>query len=315
MPDTFSGITKKKLQKYWLWMVMITILALIGLFVALRLFVEPGPIAFKTAKPMSVIVGSTDCQLAGPNSVAVGLRGELFIVDSGNHRVVVFDEDGRYSFAFGGPGSGRAELADPVSISISPNGKVYIADQGKQALQVFNSEGEYLYTLDQVASKKIRPTSVKTDQANNVYIYDALSSSLIVLNSEGKPAAVQPEKIGEGAIAMEYDPDRQRIFALDSDERTVFELKDEKVRKFTGARLINPTGLAYLRSRKTVLISDANANKVVVYSDSGAYLGEFGGSGDGMADFKNPAGMAVDERGKLYVADKGNNRIVIYTLD
>ena len=42
------------------------------------------------------------------------------------------------------------------------------------------------------------------------------------------------------------------------------------------------------------------------------FLNSFGTMGDGTTNFNSPTGIALDQEGKIYVADFGNNRIQIF---
>jgi DNA-binding beta-propeller fold protein YncE len=56
-------------------------------------------------------------------------------------------------------------------------------------------------------------------------------------------------------------------------------------------------------------------NRVIKFNSSGEYLFEWGGSGDGPGQFNQPHALAMDSQGRLFVADRGNNRIQIFTQD
>jgi len=54
----------------------------------------------------------------------------------------------------------------------------------------------------------------------------------------------------------------------------------------------------------------ANA-RIVVFDRTGKYLREFGKKGSGPGEFEQPHGLAFDSKGRLFVADRSNNRIQI----
>jgi len=85
----------------------------------------------------------------------------------------------------------------------------------------------------------------------------------------------------------------------------------------TQALLNTPEGLA-LDSQMTLYIADAGNNRIRAIASDGtirtiAGSGVPGFSGEGMtgdfASFLNPAGVAVDASGNIFVADAGNNRV------
>ena len=53
-------------------------------------------------------------------------------------------------------------------------------------------------------------------------------------------------------------------------------------------------------------------NRIIKFNARGEYLFEWGGSGDGPGQFNQPHALAMDSRGRLFVADRGNNRIQIF---
>ena len=77
-----------------------------------------------------------------PADVAADSKGNIYVLDSGNHRVVKFDKDGRYLLEFGRFGQGPGEFSSPVDIYIDRRDKIYIIDSGNRRMQIFNDEGK-----------------------------------------------------------------------------------------------------------------------------------------------------------------------------
>lgn len=73
----------------------------------------------------------------GPRDVAIDAQGRIFITDTGNKRVVVFDQQLGFLAEFGGPEEELGSLDEPVGISIGPDGLVYVADTWNGRVQVF----------------------------------------------------------------------------------------------------------------------------------------------------------------------------------
>jgi DNA-binding beta-propeller fold protein YncE/tetratricopeptide (TPR) repeat protein len=53
-------------------------------------------------------------------------------------------------------------------------------------------------------------------------------------------------------------------------------------------------------------------NRIVKFSPDGRYLKEWGGTGEADGQLRDPHGLAMDSRGRLFVADRANNRIQIF---
>lgn len=307
--------TKRWLHKYYLWLIMAAVILTGCAFILPKFFGAKPAITYTAMTPFNVVTGPPGNEFKNPVVLAVGLNSELYIADKGNQRVIVMEEDGRFSMVFGGPGSGRAELAEPVGLDIAPNGNVLIADQGKQAILVFNSKGEYLYTISGDKGKVV-PLCIKTDKKGNAYVFDQTAKKFRIYDSQGKTIREFPSRklsAKNGITAIDMDPEKGRIFGVSSEQSKYYELKEDKFTAYNAGEVVEPGGIVYNRSKRLVFISDAYNNKIVVYDEQGKYLGEFGKTGNGMNEFRQPGGMAFDETGKLYVADRGNNRIVIYT--
>jgi DNA-binding beta-propeller fold protein YncE len=85
--------------------------------------------------------------LWGPRDVAVDEAGRVYITDTGNKRVVVYDENGVFISEFGGVGFSPGEFDEPVGIDIGPNGNVHVADTWNQRVQLFDEYGDDDYQV------------------------------------------------------------------------------------------------------------------------------------------------------------------------
>jgi hypothetical protein len=80
-------------------------------------------------------------------SAAFDSRGNLYVLDTGSQRVIVFDTAGRHVRSFGRHGGGPGELQAPIAIAVDRDGNVVINDAGRSALQVLKPTGEYLRSV------------------------------------------------------------------------------------------------------------------------------------------------------------------------
>jgi DNA-binding beta-propeller fold protein YncE len=79
-----------------------------------------------------------------PSNVAVDRGGNLFVSDTLNDRVQVFDGEGHFVRAFGKAGDGPGYFARPKGIAIDGDGHVWVADAMQNRVQVFTPEGKLL---------------------------------------------------------------------------------------------------------------------------------------------------------------------------
>ena len=84
----------------------------------------------------SVLV--SDADLSHPSGIAVGAAGRIYVCDTENHRIQVFDSDGNLVTRWGSYGTGLGQFRRPMGIAIHPNGDIYVADTDNHRIQVFS---------------------------------------------------------------------------------------------------------------------------------------------------------------------------------
>ncbi|HEX6503461.1 MAG TPA: SMP-30/gluconolactonase/LRE family protein [Terriglobales bacterium] len=82
-----------------------------------------------------------------PTNVAVDQEGNLYVTDTFNNRVEIFDADGTFIREFGKAGDGPGYFARPKGIAIDSDGHVWVADAVQDRVQVFTPEGQLLIYL------------------------------------------------------------------------------------------------------------------------------------------------------------------------
>ena len=145
------------------------------------LVIRPGA---KTATPLALP------DMTQPTGIAFDRsNGNLYVVDTGAHRVNVFKRDGTLAFAFGGRGDGAGEFNYPTLIWLDPAGRLYVTDSLNFRIQMFDRQGKYLSGFGQVgdgSGDNMRPKSVATDSHGHVYVVDALHNALQIFDGQGR---------------------------------------------------------------------------------------------------------------------------------
>ena len=83
-------------------------------------------------------------QFDKPHALAVGPQGDVYVVDTDNHRVQVFDGNGRFLFKWGRFGTGDGQFDSPLGIAVDSRGRVHVADTGNCRIQQFDRRGTFL---------------------------------------------------------------------------------------------------------------------------------------------------------------------------
>ena len=96
--------------------------------------------------------GCGDSAFRNPSALAPDYGGNLVVADTGNHRVVKLDRDGRYIWSVGGqdaegnPVSGTAqqEFDSPQAVATDQENNIYVADTRNCRVQKFSPGGDFL---------------------------------------------------------------------------------------------------------------------------------------------------------------------------
>jgi hypothetical protein len=99
-----------------------------------------------------------------PQSIDVDDEGNLYVVDSMNHRIQKFDSEGNFLLSFGSYGTGQGQLLYPFGISVdSKYNLVYVTDP-YQKLQIYSDQGLALYSFN------IQSSGVVSDNNGSFYL-------------------------------------------------------------------------------------------------------------------------------------------------
>jgi DNA-binding beta-propeller fold protein YncE len=87
---------------------------------------------------------TTPGDFGAPQGVAVDQDGNVYVTDTLNNRVEIFDADGNFISLFGKHGDGPGTFARPKGIAVDGDGHIWVADEMTDRLQVFNRDGQLL---------------------------------------------------------------------------------------------------------------------------------------------------------------------------
>ena len=82
-----------------------------------------------------------------PTHVAVDKDGNVYVTDTLNNRIEIFDADGNFLSMFGRHGDAPGQLARPKGIAVDADGHIWVADAYQDRLEVFDREGNFLIDI------------------------------------------------------------------------------------------------------------------------------------------------------------------------
>lgn len=163
-------------------------------------------------------------------------------------------------------------------IAVDKEDQVYVFTRSKPPVQVYKSTGEFVRAWgdDTIGNAH----HLKIDHAGHVWVADIGLHVIRQFTPEGKLL---------------------RTIGLPGEKG-----QDER-------RLNMPTDMAITKSGE-VFVSDGYGNNRIVHFDAhGQYVKEWGRMGVGPKEFSLPHAIALDSQGRLYVCDRNNNRVQVYS--
>jgi sugar lactone lactonase YvrE len=247
--------------------------------------------------------------LISPAGIVVDPAGDVYIVDTGNSRIVDVNAQGVASVVTITALS--PALSSPNGIAIDGSGNLYVADTGNsRVVEITPAGAGSVISTGSVTLGS--PKGVALDQAGDLFIADTTNNRIVEVTSGGS-AAVLAITVSSGSstlntpigVAVDVtgklyiaDSVNNRIVTLASGSPTgvVASILDGVTLSAPKAVTVDRMGNVFIADTGNNRIAeiDTNANGDVLYT--------------GSAELSAPLGVALDVFGTVYIADTGNNR-------
>jgi DNA-binding beta-propeller fold protein YncE len=252
-----------------------------------------------------------------PCGIAADSSGNIYVADTYNHRIQVFDSSGTFMKAWGQKGTGSGSLARPWDVAVDGQGTVYVADTYNHRVQKFDLNGVYLGQWGQKGKGSgdfafLSGIVVGPDGA--IYTVDTKLHRVQVFDNQGKFLRSWGSK-GKGSgsfvapLGLTVDVSGN-VYVADSKMRRVqkFDSQGRFLAAFTD-RLTYPVDVAIDQLSGNLLVLDAATHLIWEMSPTGQNLRSYGGPGRSSGQFVEPYGLCADGASNVFVADTGNSRV------
>lgn len=265
-----------------------------------------------------------------PLSVAASPDGRRVYVaeGAGDRAIHILDRDGQ-EIGTAVPPDTIAPSRLPMSVAVNMEGTVYVADRLLHRVLMFDGDGEYLGELTPPEEGGWGPVGVAVDSGGNVYVAEAMYLSdpdtprhrVLVFNSEGRFLRAFGS-MGDDAPGLNYPhavavDSRGRVYVATVDGVKVFDDHGSFLFALAGGGMSAPglpMGLAVRQDK--LYVTDTTNHRVLVYDVSGDQPGEpyaMGGYGVDSGQLRFPQGVWPSADGRVYVADRDNNRVAVWS--
>ena len=180
------------------------------------------------------------------------------------------------------------EWGQVISAQPDSHGNLWVFHRSDPAILEFDASGKFVKSFG--AGMFVQPHGLATDRDSNIWVTDAAA------------------KDGKGQQVFKFSPEGKVLMTLGK-----AGVAGAGTDTFNGpcGVVIAPNGDIFVADGHG---GDTNA-RVVKFSKDGKYMKEWGTKGSGPGQFDTLHSIAMDSKGRVFIADRGNSRIQIFDQD
>jgi peptidylamidoglycolate lyase len=156
------------------------------------------------------------------------------------------------------------------------------------------------------------PFPAEPIEAPTIAVFDGETGELIAEWGQNRFVMPHGLSIDSADNAWVTDVGRHQVFKFSHDGELLLTLGEDRVPGADARHFNFPTDVAVLDDGE-FFVSDGYGNsRVMKFAATGEFQFQWGTRGSNQGQFDLPHGLAVDEDGRVYVADRGNARVQIF---
>ena len=205
-------------------------------------------------------------------------NGNIYVVDSLNHNIQIFDENFTLIESFGTKGDGNNQFNTPYDMEFHDNGNIYVVDSVNDRIQIFDENFTFIESIDVFGVGKENfnfPYDLEFFN-NKIYVVDTLNDKIQIFDEN----FTFTESIGAEGLG-------NHVFNSIAD----IEFHNDKI-----------------------YIVDSLKDSVQIFDKDFTFIEIFGSAGEGDYNFSFPHEIEF-HNGNIYIVDSSNFRIQIYDKD
>ncbi len=258
--------------------------------------------------------------LGEPIDVAVTAGGSVVVLDNKIRAIRTFNSRGE-------PTSRFASFDDPVGLAADAEG-VYVADAGRYRLFKYSYDGKEIFAFGSKGKEKGQflgdITGVALDAEGRVYVSDVDKGMVMIFRPDraaveagvvAPPQAVRwlgtVADVPVGEVTWGSDG---KLYAVSSKGDAVLVISGGQIERTIP---VPKTDLASVArdAQGGLWVVDGKKERVLLVDDAGKTARQISAAGSKEGYLDEPADLAINSKGVLFVADRGNNRVQAFSPD
>lgn len=216
--------------------------------------------------------GVLEGQFTEPSGVAVNAQNDIIVADTNNHRIQIFDKEGRFKFQFGECGKRDGQLLYPNRVAVVRNsGDIIVTERSPtHQIQIYNQYGQFVRKFG--ANILQHPRGVTVDNKGHIIVVECKVMRVIIFDQSGnvlqKFGCSKHLEFPNGVVVN----DKQEIFISDNRAHCVkvFNYEGVYLRQIGGEGITNyPIGVG-INATGEILIADNHNNfNLTIFTQDG----------------------------------------------
>ncbi|KAF4526901.1 hypothetical protein B566_EDAN014523 [Ephemera danica] len=219
--------------------------------------------------------GVMEGQFTEPSGVAVNAQNDIIVADTNNHRIQIFDKEGRFKFQFGECGKRDGQLLYPNRVAVvRPSGDIIVTERSPtHQIQIYNQYGQFVRKFG--ANILQHPRGVTVDSKGRIVVVECKVMRVIIFDQAGnvlqKFGCSKHLEFPNGVVVN----DKQEIFISDNRAHCVkvFNYEGTYLRQIGGEGITNyPIGVG-INANGEILIADNHNNfNLTIFTQDGTLV-------------------------------------------
>jgi len=252
---------------------------------------------------------TTKGKLFYPETVKITPSGDLLVLEEYNHRIQVFDLFGKLKRVVGSLGSGTHEFYYPYHVTTDRLGQIYVADSGNDRIQVFDQNWNFIRSIPNLRESSDSIVQMAVDSNGNIYGFN--QTGLLKMDYQGNHLNIW--EIERGPLYIDrYD----NIYVVNNSIEQ-YDTMGGFVRSIGHFSDVygefNPWSITVDLNGNFYIADGGIQDRIIVLDSSGNNLASIGNNGYKEGEFNIPYDVTVSSSGDVYVADRDNHRIQVFS--